>query len=120
MAVVWHLGVFDESTRQRLACPNAQRGTHTANLGAKYGIFHIRFRCDGKEYKKSLKTHDEGEAECALHGIEQTIPLGQHTAARSSVCETGRFLATSLRCRRSMLSGVTIVVSSINALRPNN
>jgi len=42
-----------------------------ANLGKKDGIFHIRFR--GKEYKKSLKTGDEGAAEAARHVVELTL-----------------------------------------------
>jgi hypothetical protein len=29
-----------------------------ASLGIKDGIFHIRFRFGGTEYKKSLKTRD--------------------------------------------------------------
>lgn len=44
-----------------------------ANLGKKDGIFHIRFRYGGKEYKKSLKTHDEGAAEAARHVVELTL-----------------------------------------------
>lgn len=44
-----------------------------ANLGKKAGIFHIRFRFHGKEYKKSLKTSDEGAAEAARHLVELTL-----------------------------------------------
>jgi integrase len=44
-----------------------------ANLGQKDGIFHVRFRFRGKEYKKSLKTHDERAAEAACHVIELTM-----------------------------------------------
>lgn len=44
-----------------------------ANLGQKDGIFHVRFRFHGKEYKKSLKTHDQAAAEAACHVIELTI-----------------------------------------------
>src|SRR4051794_38411273 len=44
-----------------------------ANLGKKDGIFHIRFRFRGKEYKKSLKTGDEGAATAARHVIELTL-----------------------------------------------
>jgi integrase len=44
-----------------------------ANFGKKDGIFSIRFRYQGKEYKKSLKTRDEGAAEAARHVIELTI-----------------------------------------------
>jgi hypothetical protein len=44
-----------------------------ANLGKKDGIFHIRFRFRGKEYKNSLKTHDEGAAEAARHVVELTL-----------------------------------------------
>jgi integrase len=44
-----------------------------ANLGKKDGIFHIRFRYRGKEYKKSLKTGNEGAAEAARHVVELTL-----------------------------------------------
>jgi integrase len=44
-----------------------------ANIGQKDGIFHVRFRFRGKEYKKSLKTHDEGAATAALHVVSLTI-----------------------------------------------
>jgi integrase len=44
-----------------------------ANVGQKDGIFHIRFRFRGKEYKKSLKTHDGGAAEAARHVVELTL-----------------------------------------------
>jgi len=44
-----------------------------ANLGQKHGIFHIRFRYAGKEYKKSLKTRDQDAAEAARRSVELTI-----------------------------------------------
>jgi hypothetical protein len=44
-----------------------------ANLGKKDGIFHVRFRFRTKEYKKSLKTRDQGAAEAVCHLIELTI-----------------------------------------------
>src|SRR5262245_55084591 len=44
-----------------------------ANLGQKAGIFHIRFRFRGRDYKKSLKTSDPAAAAAALHVIELTI-----------------------------------------------
>ena len=44
-----------------------------ANLGRKGGIFHVRFRFRGREYKKSLKTRDEGAAKAACHLIELTV-----------------------------------------------
>jgi integrase len=44
-----------------------------ANLGQKNGVFHVRFRFRGKEYKKSLKTSDESAAQAARHVIELTI-----------------------------------------------
>ncbi len=46
-----------------------------ANLGQKNGVFHVRFRFQGKEYKKSLKTRNREDAEAAVHGVEQTIHL---------------------------------------------
>ncbi|MCE9567783.1 MAG: tyrosine-type recombinase/integrase [Planctomycetes bacterium] len=44
-----------------------------ANLGHKDGVFHVRFRFRGKEFKKSLKTKDESSARAALHLIELTL-----------------------------------------------
>ncbi len=44
-----------------------------ANLGKKGGIFHIRFRFRGKEYKKSLKIRDKIHAEAAKKVTELTI-----------------------------------------------
>jgi hypothetical protein len=44
-----------------------------ANLGQKDGIFHVRFRYAGKEFKKSLKIRDRADAEAARNLIELTI-----------------------------------------------
>ncbi len=44
-----------------------------ANLGKKGDTFCVRFRFQGKEYKKSLKTKDEPAARGALHLIEFTL-----------------------------------------------
>src|SRR5258708_1120203 len=44
-----------------------------ANLGSKNGIFFIRFRYRGSEYKKSLKTTVKTDADAAKRSVEQTI-----------------------------------------------
>ncbi len=44
-----------------------------ANIGQKGGVFHVRFRLLGREYKKSLKTRDESAARAARHLIELTL-----------------------------------------------
>jgi integrase len=44
-----------------------------ANLGQKQGIYHIRFRFRGKEYKKSLKVRDKRTAEAAKNLVELII-----------------------------------------------
>jgi len=44
-----------------------------ANLGQKEGIYHIRFRFESKEYKRSLKTRDKADADAAKRSVEQTI-----------------------------------------------
>jgi integrase len=44
-----------------------------ANLSQKDGIYVVRFRFRGKEFKKSLKTRDSSAAEAALHVVELTI-----------------------------------------------
>lgn len=53
------------------------RSLHTentvANLGQKGGIYHIRFRYRGREYKKSLKVRDDSAAKAVKNLIELTI-----------------------------------------------
>ncbi len=44
-----------------------------ANLGRKGDLFVARFRFQGKEYKKSLKTTRKVDAQAALLGIERAI-----------------------------------------------
>jgi integrase len=44
-----------------------------ANMGKKSGVYHVRFRFNGKEYKKSLGIRIAGEAEAALHRVEVTL-----------------------------------------------
>jgi integrase len=44
-----------------------------ANLGRKGEIYVARFRWDGKEYKKSLKTTNLADARAALKAVERTI-----------------------------------------------
>jgi hypothetical protein len=44
-----------------------------ANLGKKNGVYLARFRYQGKEYKRSLKTADRKNAEAAMHRIEETL-----------------------------------------------
>src|SRR4051812_32472503 len=44
-----------------------------ANLGRKGDVYVARFRYQGKEYKKSLKTSEPGDARAAMHAVEQTI-----------------------------------------------
>ena len=44
-----------------------------ANLGRKGDIYVARFRFQGKEYKKSLKTTSLADARAAMHGVEQAI-----------------------------------------------
>jgi integrase len=44
-----------------------------ANLGKKGDLYVARFRFQGKEYKKSLKTEQAADARAAMHGIERAI-----------------------------------------------
>jgi integrase len=44
-----------------------------ANLGKKKGTYLARFRFQGKEYKKSLKTTDRKAAEAAMHRVEDAL-----------------------------------------------
>src|SRR3954453_21930818 len=44
-----------------------------ANLGRKGDVYVARFRYQGKEFKKSLKTTSLPDARAAMHGVEQAI-----------------------------------------------
>ena len=44
-----------------------------ASLDQKNGVFVIRFRYGGKQFKKSLRTRDETDADGALHLVQHTI-----------------------------------------------
>ena len=44
-----------------------------ANLGKKNGVFIARFRYNGKEYKRSLKTLDKSDAVAAMHDIQRVL-----------------------------------------------
>ena len=53
---VWQTGVGRPAPVSATKCPVTRSDTHMANLGQKGGVYHVRFRFRGKEYKKSLKT----------------------------------------------------------------
>src|SRR5439155_4320995 len=63
----------DDPPRSHPPRVRSRSDTKMANLGIKGGVFHVRFRFHGKEYKKSLKTKDESAARGALHLIELTL-----------------------------------------------
>jgi hypothetical protein len=44
-----------------------------ANLGKKNGVFLARFRFQGKEYKRSLRTTDRKAADGAMHRVEDAL-----------------------------------------------
>ena len=44
-----------------------------ANLGKKNGVFLARFRFQGQEFKKSLKTADPDHARAALRRVEDAL-----------------------------------------------
>ena len=44
-----------------------------ANLGRKNSTYIIRFRYQGKEYKRSLKTRSDSDAAAAKNSVELTI-----------------------------------------------
>src|SRR6476620_5247384 len=44
-----------------------------ANLGQKDGVYHVRFRLGGKEYKRSLKVRDRHEAATARNLVQVTL-----------------------------------------------
>jgi len=51
----------------------ATRISEMANLGTKDGIFVVRFRYQGRAFKRSLKTRNESAAQAALHIVELTL-----------------------------------------------
>ena len=44
-----------------------------ANLGQKNDTYLIRFRYQGKEYKRSLKTRDKAAAERLEHSLAENV-----------------------------------------------
>ncbi len=44
-----------------------------ANVQQKNGVFHVRFRFGGRQYKKSLKTKNRRDAQDACTLVEATI-----------------------------------------------
>lgn len=44
-----------------------------ASINAKNGVYHVRFRFEGIQYKKSLKTKDQRDAKAGLNIVEHTI-----------------------------------------------
>jgi hypothetical protein len=66
-----------------------------ANLGNKDGIYLVRFRYEGKEYKKSLKTRNATAAETALHDVASTIlKLGSGRLSIPAGHDPGDFIAS--------------------------
>src|SRR5262249_39995862 len=59
---------------RKTRCPSSHPETTMANLGNKNGVFLARFRFQGKEFKKSLKTTDRKAAEAAMHRVEDALP----------------------------------------------
>jgi hypothetical protein len=70
--VVWQAGRIPEAR-----IPGNQLSSHTvsnmANIGMKNCVYLARFRCQGKEYKKSLKTTNPEHARAALRRVEDTL-----------------------------------------------
>ena len=48
-----------------------------ANLGQKNSVYLARFRFQGKEYKRSLKTSDRKNAEAACPDFDESLRLKQ-------------------------------------------
>jgi integrase len=66
-----------------------------ANLGKKNGIYLARFRFQGKEYKKSLKTTDRKTAEGAMHRVEDALHrLAINTLTVPSGVDPGDFIVS--------------------------
>lgn len=64
-----------------------------ANLGKKNGVYVARFRLEGKEYKKSLKTSDPDQAAAAFRRVEDTLHwLGIHHLVVPAGVDPGDFV----------------------------
>src|SRR6185312_3765308 len=71
--IVWQTGVERPAPVPSTTCPVKGSDTKMANLSKKGEVHCVRFRFQGKEYKKSLKTKDASAARAALHLIEITL-----------------------------------------------
>ncbi len=81
-----------------------------ANLGKKNGVYLARFRFQGKEYKKSLKTADPDHAQAALRRVQDALhwlAIG-HLAVPAGV-DPGDFI----------VSGGTLAAPAPKAKPPN-
>ena len=77
--IVWHTVEIFPTVLQRLIVLS-HGDCSMANLAVKNGIWLVRFRFIGKEYKRSLKTSSQREAEAAQRAVEWTthrISTGQ-------------------------------------------
>jgi hypothetical protein len=77
-----------------------------ANLGKKDGIYHIRFRFQGREYKRSLKIRDRAAADAAKNLVELTI----HRLSTGQV-----MVPTDVAVADFIMSGGTFRNSSVSA-----
>jgi integrase len=89
-----------------------------ANLGQKDGIFHVRFRYRGKEYKKSLKIRDRADAEAARNLVELTIHrlhTGQSTVPDGA--DPGDYIAAGGNLEAVAASSVEKAKTAVPSLR---
>jgi integrase len=66
-----------------------------ANLGKKNGVYLARFRYQGKEYKKSLKTSSRKAADGAMHRVEDALHrLAVHVLTVPDGIDPGDFIVS--------------------------
>jgi integrase len=66
-----------------------------ANLGKKNGVYLARFRFEGNEYKKSLRTRDRKAAAAAMHRVEDALHrLGVHLIFVPEGVDPGDFVVS--------------------------
>ena len=69
-----------------------------ANVGQKNGVYLARFRFQGKEYKRSLKTSDRKNAEAAMHRVEDALHrLAIRVIAVPEGVDPGNFIVSAGR-----------------------
>jgi integrase len=87
-----------------------------ANLGKKNGVYLARFRFQGREFKKSLKTSDRKAAEAAMHRVEDALhQLTIHLIDVPAGVDPGDFIVSGGKLTAPVLAPPVQVVPTLGA-----